>query len=171
MQTNYTKSFKIEAVKRFHMRKEEETLSFIADSMRIAKSTLYGWIKKMDQGDLNTSSPSGGGGIEKSPHQWGFEERLNALIGSNGLIGEELGSYCRQKGIFPHHLEKWKKEFIQLEQAGSSKDNRGEVKQLRGEIKELHVELRRKEKALAETAALLVLKKKVQKLWEEDEGL
>lgn len=82
-----------------------------------------------------------------------------------------MGSYCRQKGIFPHHLEKWKKEFIQLEKAGPSQDNRGEVKQLRGEIKELQVELRRKEKALAETAALLVLKKKVQKLWEEDEEL
>jgi hypothetical protein len=42
---------------------------------------------------------------------------------------------------------------------------------LRGEIRELQGELRRKEKALAETAALLVLKKKVQTLWEEGEGL
>lgn len=171
MQTNYTKSFKIEAVKKFHMRKEEETLSSIADSMRIGRSTLHGWIKKMDQGELNNSSPSGGGEIEKSPYQWSLEERLNVLIGSNGLAGEELGSYCRQKGIFPHHLEKWKEEFIQLEKTTASKESRGEVKQLRSEIKELQGELRRKEKALAETAALLVLKKKVQTLWEEDEGL
>lgn len=169
MQTNYTKSFKIEAVKKFHMRKEEETLSSIADSMRIARSTLHGWIKKMDQGELNT--PSGGGEGEKSPYQRSFEERLNILMGSNGLVGEELGAYCRQKGIFPHHLEKWKEEFIQLEKTTTSKESRGEVKQLRSEIKELQGELRRKEKALAETAALLVLKKKVQELWEEDEGL
>ena len=170
MQTNYTKSFKIEAVKKFYMRKAGQSLSSIANSLRIAKSTLREWIKKMDQEDLNSPSPSRGGKVEKSPYQWSFGERLNALMGSNGLSGEELGSYCRQKGIFPHHLEKWKEEFIQLEKT-NFKDNRGEVKQLRGEIKDLQGELRRKEKALAETAALLVLKKKVQKLWEEDEGL
>jgi hypothetical protein len=171
METNYTRIFKREAVKKFHMRSKGQTLANIADSLKIPRSTLHGWIKKMDQGDLNSSSPSGGGGNEKSPYQWSFEERLNVLIGSNSLSGEDLGAYCREKGIFPHHLEAWKKEFIGLEKVGSCKDNRGEVKQLKGEIKGLQVELRRKEKALAEAAALLVLKKKVQKLWEEDEEL
>ena len=55
-------------------------------------------------------------------------------------------------------------------QDSSKIDSSSEIKQLKNEVKSLTIELNRKEKALAETAALLVLKKKVHDLWGNNEG-
>ncbi len=67
-----------------------------------------------------------------------------------------MNAFCRQKGIFTHHLETWKKAFLLSQQ---SVTKTASAKVLRDEVKHLKKELNRKEKALAETAALLVLQK------------
>ena len=72
---------------------------------------------------------------------------------------EQVSAWCRENGIFPHHLELWKKEFTEKPPKPGSQ-NRTRIKQLTDENKSLKKELQRKEKALAEAAALLVLKKK-----------
>ena len=69
-----------------------------------------------------------------------------------------------QKGIFTHHLEAWKKAFL-LPQQSVIKTASDKV--LRDQVKQLTKELNRKEKALAETAAVLVLQKKFNAFWEE----
>ena len=104
---------------------------------------------------------------EKRPQDWTREERLNALLEAAKLSDEELGAWCRQKGLHAHHLEKWRKEFAQEQ----PKTENATSKQLKKEIKDLKKELSRKDKALAETSALLVLKKKADAIWgskEED---
>ena len=85
---------------------------------------------------------------------------------SHGLDEEALSAFCREKGIFRHHLEQWQAAFV----AGGSVVNRAQLRELKDTNKALTRDLNRKEKALAEAAALLVLKKKYQALWvEEDE--
>ena len=76
------------------------------------------------------------------------------------MTPEECASWCRKNGIFPYHLEQWKKAAISAMAAGSGKKQSDTERQLRKENSALKKDLSRKEKALAETAALLVLKKK-----------
>jgi len=61
-----------------------------------------------------------------------------------------------------HHIQQWKQDFAQ---GPTTKLAKSDSKQLKQEIKQLQKELNRKDKALAETAALLVLKKKADALW------
>lgn len=106
--------------------------------------------------------PSG----EKRAQQWSAEQRLQALLDTNALSVEELNVWCRTHGLFPHQLQTWKAEFC-----GSAKPatDAGEVRKLKGNLANLQRELDRKEKALSEAAALLVLQKKYQALWEDED--
>ena len=79
----------------------------------------------------------------------------------------QVSAYCREKGIFPHHVEQWKKEFTESSPKPAPQ-SKAKIKQLTEENKSLKKQLRRKE-ALAEAAALLILKKKVDQLWETEE--
>jgi len=102
---------------------------------------------------------------EKRPQDWSREERLNALIETAKFSEEELGAWCRQKGIHTHHLEQWRRELAREQ----PNNKNSEFKKLKEEIKNLKKELGRKDKALAETSALLVLKKKADAIWGDQE--
>ena len=78
-----------------------------------------------------------------------------------------LHGWCRERGLFAHHLTGWKDAFCS-DGKGAAPVAR-ELGALKGEIQQLKRELLRKEKALAEAAALLILQKKFQAFW-EDEG-
>jgi transposase len=158
MQTKYSKQFKIEAVNKVLTKRNDISISSIARSLDIKISTIHGWIKAMKNKDLLEDTPTSGGSIEKSPYHWSLKEKFDSIVESSKLSYEELSEYCRKKGIFPHHLQNWKAQFIESFNKRRSDDS--ETKKLKNEVKSLSLELRRKEKALAETAALLVLKKK-----------
>jgi hypothetical protein len=81
---------------------------------------------------------------------------------------QALSAYCRHNGIFTHHLKQWREDFESG--ASSSPAHVTELRDLKSSHKNLQSELNRKEKALAEVAALLVLQKKFQALWEDQEG-
>jgi len=88
------------------------------------------------------------------------------------LLSEiEISQYCRKKGLFPEQIQEWK---VACEKANdwdkhSSQQLEHAVKEERQKNKLLARELNRKEKALAETAALLVLRKKAQAIWGTEE--
>ena len=169
MQTKYSKRFKIEAVKKVLLRDRETSISSVARSLDVKISTLHGWIKSMENKQLK-EGPTSGEKIEKSPYHWTAKERFEIIVESSKISKKDLAEYCRKNGLFPHHLETWKTEFIESSRKGQDKD-KNDKKKLKNEIKTLAIELRRKEKALAEAAALLILKKKATDLWEEKEGL
>jgi len=76
-----------------------------------------------------------------------------------------MNQLCRERGLYAHHVVQWKQDFI----SGMTTNERGDAKNLKGEVRELKKELNRKDRALAETAALLVLQKKVSAIWGNDE--
>ena len=96
---------------------------------------------------------------------WSAEEKLAALLEYERLSEEERGKFLRGKGLHEVHLARWKKEILEGLKlkpfAGGKKDPQ------RKRIAALEKELRRKEAALAEAAALLVLKKKADAIWGE----
>ena len=77
-----------------------------------------------------------------------------------------MQAWCRERGLFAHHLSDWKAAFC----APGKETVPGlrEVRSLKDENAQLKRELVRKEKALAEAAALLVLQKKFRALWADE---
>ena len=108
----------------------------------------------------------------RRPEEWPAEEKLKIVLEAQGLHDEALGVFLRQKGLHETHLERWRQQMIEgLQLRPTTKKpqtHSGDLKRIRA----LEQELRRKDKALAETAALLVLKKKVQEIWgDADENM
>lgn len=128
----------------------------IAKEYGVGVSSLYRWIQNAKKSGAPAMAQN-----EKRPKDWTREERLNALLEAAKLSEDELGTWCRQKGLHTHHLEKWRKELAQEQPNAENSTS----KQLKKEIKELKSELNRKDKSLAETSALLVLKKKADAIW------
>ncbi len=136
----------------------------IAIEAGISRSTLCKWVKQYRKdGNITLRNK------EKRPQDWTSEERIGALIEAGSMSDEERISWCRKKGLFGHHLEQWKKDAIRATTPNSNKNKLDETRRLKKENEGLKKELRRKDKALAETAALLVLKKKADSIWGEPE--
>jgi transposase len=81
----------------------------------------------------------------------------------------ELGEYCRRKGLFPQQISTWRETCTQAHAPLAANEDRKKLSTQAKSIKRLETDLRRKEKALAEAAALLILQKKVRTLWGEPE--
>ncbi len=130
----------------------------------IPKDTLYTWRNKHRKAlvDTTTAQPPASG-------QLSSEEKYTAVIESASLNEVELSEYCRRKGLYPEQISAWRNACMQANASQAPKVDRPRLKAQAKHIKQLEAELRRKDKALAETAALLVLKKKVQEIWGEFE--
>jgi transposase-like protein len=156
----YNGSFRQQALEKVYTR-GSGTIEMVADELNMSKGTLRNWMKA----DKNNSSARVGK-QSRRPHDWSLVERLEMLMASHGLEEDALNGFCREQGIFRHHLEQWQAAFA----AGGAEDVRAELRELKDTNKALTRELNRKEKALAEAAALLVLQKKYRALWEEKDG-
>lgn len=101
----------------------------------------------------------------KNSSKYSAEEKLKFIVETGSLSESELGAYLRKEGLFPAQLDEWRKEFIlsMSSMKKSKKDARDE------RIKKLERELLRKDKALAEASALLILQKKVNLIWGNSE--
>lgn len=140
-----------------------ESVPMLAQETQIPKDTLYCWRLKA-RGRVGTPATP----AEASTRLSG-EQRLAVLVETAQLNAHELSEYCRAKGLYPQQLETWRREFVQAAAPAPSRAAQAHAREQAREIRALRSELARKEKALAEAAALLVLRKKVQALWGEDE--
>lgn len=104
---------------------------------------------------------------EKRPQDWSRSEQLVALHETHALDEEALQAWCRERGLFAHHLEAWRTAFCIDAKSAIPTDAR-EMRSLQQENDKLKRDLERKEKALAEAAALLLLQKKFNALWEDE---
>ena len=97
------------------------------------------------------------------------------VLETAGLNATELGGYCSERGLCPEQVDRWRQvaqdaNAQPLLTMADQKDLQKRHQEDQREIKRLQQELRRKEKALAEAAALLIASKKIQAYWGEDEG-
>ncbi len=160
----YSEGFIEQALEKVFSR-GERTISSVAEQLGGSVWTLRGWMKKRRGQDKPSIEHRG---IRQSPGTGrNGVDRMQLLLSSQGLNEQELGAFCRKHGVFAHQLEQWRKEF----EAGvsASAPAREELRELKQSKAKLERELKRKDKALAEAAALLVLQKKFNALW-EDEG-
>lgn len=172
MRARFTQSFKIQAVEKVLERASGITVKDIADDLGVGHSTLGKWIALARKQKLEPMQDNKVPRMtkEKRPQDWSAEEKLNMVIACASLDDEKVSELCREQGVFPHHIKQWKQDFVNGQSANTTVNTRSDTKTLRQENKALKKELNRKDKALAETAALLVLQKKVNAIWGNDEG-
>lgn len=137
------------------------SLASLAKEHNIAVTTLYGWKKKY----ANTY------GMKKSS-KWTAEKKLEVIIQSASLTENELGEFLRKNGLHSSDLEQWKEESLAALRGPGRPKKDPELAQSQSREKQLQKDLRRKEKALAEMSARVVLLKKSHEIFgggEEDE--
>lgn len=133
----------------------------------ISVATLYNWRNKCrKEGNAVPADPS-------NSENWCGENKLAVVIESAPLNEQELSEYCRRKGLYAEQIARWREAAIAGNESPCdrlSKPERQELQKERKRSRSLEKELNRKEKALAEAAALLVLQKKSRAIWGEEEG-
>ncbi len=172
MRARFTQSFKIQAVEKALSRSERTSLQEVAKMLGVGHSTLSKWIVKSRNNEFDNETNQRmrtDMAKDKRPQDWSLEDRFTMVLECHELDEEAVSSLCRERGIYPHHLKQWKLDFVEGSPEESSKQSVSQVKGLKTDVKNLKKELNRKDKALAETAALLVLQKKVNDIWGTDE--
>lgn len=145
------------------LQRKEQSLAEIAKSNNIGLSTLSRWIRTYQQGQACNDE-----GVKPGVAISSAGERLEHLLAAAGLDEGGVGTYCRSRGIYPYQLEEWKQAMINKATLVDEKKEglqRAELKALRAENRYLKRDLQRKDRALAETSALLILKKKADLIW------
>ena len=146
----------------------------LAGETGVSQSTLSKWLKaagtvapRMARRDKQKTPPAA-----KRPQDLTAEEKVALVLEAAAVPEVELGAFLRRKGVHEAQLAEWRQQVTQLAVAGlrgpSKRDRKAASVEAR-RVRDLERELARKEKALAEAAALLVLKKKAQAIWGDED--
>jgi transposase len=108
---------------------------------------------------------------DRTSENWSAQTKFAVVVETAALTETELAQYCRSKGLYPEQIKAWRDAAIESQdssqQAVAVQQQHG--RDYRKQIKRLEREIQRKDKALAEAAALLILQKKMRALWEGGE--
>ena len=154
-----------EAVIKRMMPPSNTPISQLVEETGISDATLYTWRKQAKNRGL--AVPGDG----KNPENWSTQDKFAVVLETATLNEAELAEYCRKKGLYPEQIAAWKQACLNANATAAEQEKvvKEQSKKDKKRIKSLERELRHKEKALAETAALLVLRKKADAIWGEDE--
>ncbi len=131
---------------------------YLSKEVGVSKTTLYQWLKEAKIGSMSKAKNT-----EYSHHRWSAKAKIRIVREASGLRDEELGAFLRKNGLHEAELQRLRDEVMEAAAEGFDvrKKSRGKSPEAR-RIQALEKELMRKEKALAETAALLVLQGKLE---------
>jgi len=166
----YSETFKAQMVQKLS-RPGGPSATRLSREVGVHQSTLSRWVREAHyvpwQGTSPITDEPRRTMVARRPQDWTAEEKYAVMIEAASLPDEELGALLREKGLHQAHLRQWRQEMLKgLEKPGGrSSKNSAETRRIR----ELERELTRKEKALAEAAALLILKRKAQALWGDED--
>jgi transposase-like protein len=133
----------------------------LARQEHISEVTLYHWRKQAKAGGVPVP------GSNKLTDEWPAEAKVAAVLETAALSEIELSEYCRCKGLYPEQIQSWRAACVQGQQSAQVQQQADKIqaKADKKRIQQLERELRRKDKALAEAAALLILQKKLDAYW------
>ena len=140
-----------------------ECIRTVAEDIGVAHSTIHRWIRKAQENGTNW--------VESGNKQWSSKDKFQAVLDTAHLNEAELSAYCRRNGLYAEQLKAWRQACQAANGHGSpeTSDLKQQVCSLQKQSAADKKELARKEAALAETAALLVLRKKAQAIWGDPE--
>ena len=148
-------------VKKFLSRGNQSIDVFCRENVMSA-TAIYKWIAIY--GRTDDMKP-----LARTPSNWTSEEKFKAVMAFDSLAVEDQGAYLRREGVQADHIEMWR-EKMQKSLEPENPDKRSERGELIYKILGLEKDLSRKDKALAEAAAIIILKKKVDSIWGNEES-
>ena len=131
----------------------------------ISEGTLYMWrAEARGKGQLLPDADAG-------PEGWSSRDKFAAVLETAALNETDLAEYCRKHGLYPAQIATWRAACEQANDWDRTSAVRlGQAtKEEKKRVKDLERELARRDRALAETAALLVLRKKASAIWGDAE--
>lgn len=162
--TRYTKEMKDAVLDRM-MPPQNESIKSIHEDLGISRQTLYKWRKQARE--TGQATP----GNDKVSGRWSSEDKFLVVLETYSMTQTELAEYCRKKGLYKEQIDAWRASCL-----GANSGEVNQTKRLSQELKEekrrtaeVEKDLRKKEKALAEAAALLLLRKKARAIWGDPE--
>jgi transposase len=146
----------------------------LAQEVGVHTSTLSRWLHDAQASAMSTSngtkkdSPPAAAAKDTPGRKKSGDDKMRLVFAAEALAAEELGALLRREGVHDAELETWRTTVKSAAVAalnGTASNTAPARSTERKRIAELERELRRKDRALAEAAALLMLAKKVRALW------
>lgn len=156
---HYSRSFKKSILKK--VLTGDRTLASLCREHGFGTSSYYYWLKQeREQAGLQMK--------KSGSKKWNMVDKLNAIKVTASMTSEEKAAWCRSNGTYVQEIENWEKEITEILKGNTplskaeKREERQELNKLKNEVKILKRDLNRKDKALAETAARLILKKRLE---------
>lgn len=157
MRTRYSSDFKQSVVQKITT-PGGPSAAEMAKKLGVHYTSVYGWVKDY----ANTASM-------KKLKDWTPEAKLEAIAKTFSMSENELGEFLRTNGLHSTEIDEWKKEFYSAQKSAGRPKLDPELAALRAKEKELSKDLKRKDRALAEMSARIILLKKSRLLFGETE--
>jgi transposase len=136
---------------------EGRSIAEVSRETGVNQQTIRNWIKRSETGIFDD------GNQDSCPRFLSPREKYQLVVEAAGIDDEQLGEFLRERGLHSEHITIWDQELRDMIDKKNEQQDK-EKKALKKQVKDLEKELQRKEKALAEAAALLILKKKLEAL-------
>ena len=143
-----------------------ESIPALARETQIPKDTLYGW-RGAALGRVHPISPA----ESTRDAALSSEDKFAIVVETARLNEHEFGEYCRRRGLYVQQVQGWRERCSAANASTPSRAGQEQSREQTREIRQLRGELHRKDQALAEAAALLLLEKKVHAHWGAGEGV
>lgn len=154
IEVEYSEAFKRDVVRKM-LPPNGRSASAVAAELGLGQPTLSRWLRQArTMGVMNTPTK-----------KWTGAEKLRVVVAAGALDDSALGAFLRREGLHEARLKEWRAEAEAA--LGGGAKRKASAESLR--VKQLERELRRKDKALAEVSAILVLKKKAAAIWGEED--
>jgi len=163
---NYSKELK-ESILRRLLPPNSESVSKVAKEEGLPEQTLRTWLKRARK--EGRPAP----GKDSATDEWSTQDKFLTVVETASLNEAELAEYARKKGLYVEQIKAWRDACMNANGGVAKEAARlnQELKESEKERKKLEKEIQRKDKALAEAAALLVLSKKAQAIWGDPEDV
>lgn len=173
MTRSYSAAFRTKMVQRL-VGSKAVSANQLAQETGLHQTTLSRWLRDAQHSDMGTSNgtgqkpPASAPAKQSTAPKMSADDKVRIVFAAAGLTDQDLGALLRREGVHDAELEAWRRAVKTAAVAalsGTTSNCAPARSAERKRIHELERELRRKDKALAEAAALLVLEKKLQALW------
>lgn len=160
----YSKEIKKAAIARI-MPPNNEAVKPISKELGMSEQTLYKW--RNEARSAGKSVPGNG----RTPDRWSSEDKFLVVLETYTMNQSGLAEYCRKKGLYKEQIDAWRSVCLSANagEINQTKQLSEDLKEEKRRSTEIKKDLRKKEKALAEASALLLLRKKAQAIWGDQE--
>ena len=149
-----SKEFKDSVVVKL-LNRGDKTIDEVCAEVGVPKTSARNWMHASAK--VSSKSPKSKG----SRMKWTSEAKFKAVLDTANLVDTDLGHYLRKEGLYSNQVIDWRTQFVENfePKVKPKRDERDD------KIRALEREILRKDKALAEASALLILEKKVALIW------